>query len=482
MVVVTQTSSALQAALDMARPEAGDQGAAKVRQYATSTREEACVAIGVQGAAVFCRRDPGHCCGVHASPHTPLPQACLLRPSALPAAQALILALPDELLGTILRRAWADRPPRAAADEVRCAVCLATVCRRWRELLRTPPLPLALDFSAARLSGAQRRWLLAPAQAGRVRAVSFDAKDALWKQRGLKNILALHGSTLLQLSGVPLALVASVSQEEQPNLDLSGLRLSKLGISCCGINELLDVNPEWPYNEGQERLWLWPARLPGALEDLELLGLDNDWLGALAWAPGVGSGSAGRLPRLQTLRVTAGEYSGLRPDSAPLLRGFPGLPAIELDSSGRLVSVAGNLFEQVGSARIVADGCVHLWADQEDAATFVDRLCSAGLQAAELCAEHIGVMRRSPEEDIVREVVRELLSRYGEQFAVEVDVAEMRIEDAEHEGQVIPVLERLAWRRWPAPGAPGLPAARAAHARARAWAAEAEPCYWMCVG
>jgi len=40
-----------------------------------------------------------------------------------------------------------------------------------RAVLRAWPLPLALDFSAARLSAAQRRWLLDPAQAGRVEVV-----------------------------------------------------------------------------------------------------------------------------------------------------------------------------------------------------------------------------------------------------------------------------------------------------------------------
>ncbi len=35
-----------------------------------------------------------------------------------------------------------------AAEEVRAAVGLASVCRRTRELLRKTPLPLALDFSA----------------------------------------------------------------------------------------------------------------------------------------------------------------------------------------------------------------------------------------------------------------------------------------------------------------------------------------------
>ncbi len=83
----------------------------------------------------------------------------------------LLITLPDKLLGRILRRAWADKRPRPAADEVRAAASLACVCRRMRAVLRAWPLPLALDFSAARLSAAQRRWLLDPAQAGRVEVV-----------------------------------------------------------------------------------------------------------------------------------------------------------------------------------------------------------------------------------------------------------------------------------------------------------------------
>ncbi len=99
---------------------------------------------------------------------SPLPRACVPRSGALLAAQASLIALPNELLGGILRRAWAVRPPRPAAEEVRAAAGLALVCRRVRALLRARPLPLALDLSAARLSAAQRRWLLDRAQAGRV--------------------------------------------------------------------------------------------------------------------------------------------------------------------------------------------------------------------------------------------------------------------------------------------------------------------------
>jgi len=65
------------------------------------------------------------------------------------------------------------------------------------------------------------------------------------------------------------------------------------------------------------------------------------------------------------------------------------------------------------------------------------------------------------------EVVRGMLDRHGECFAVEVGIFDKAEEPWRKNS-----LQRLAWRRWPALGAPDLPAARAAHERIRAWAAE----------
>ncbi len=104
---------------------------------------------------------------------------CLIQGAPL-AAQASLTALPGELLVGILRRAWADRPLHFAAEEVRAAAGLASVCRRMRALLRVPPLPLALDFSAKPVSDAQRRWLLDPAQAGRLEAASSHSINPIW--------------------------------------------------------------------------------------------------------------------------------------------------------------------------------------------------------------------------------------------------------------------------------------------------------------
>ena len=404
------------------------------------------------------------------------------RSGALPAAQASFIALPDELLGGVLRRAWADRPRRPAAEEVRAAADLALVCRRVRELLRTLPLPLDLDFSAAPLSAAQRCWLLEPAQAGRVEAakfyVAFEADEvALWEQPVLKNFLALHGGTLLRLSGVPLRLVACVSQEDRPAVDLSGLRLTALGVDCCDVIGLLHMDD----NAGAKCLWLWPERLPGALEELHLLGLDGNWPGFLAWAPQPTPGLAGRLPRLHTLRVTSVEADLPLGDDdtretqlyiyeTPLLESSSGLR--ELKVGGADIDIYDDLFGQVRSLRIVAVGCVRLWNDQDDVATFVDRLCPAGLQAAELCAaDNIDVL--PSEGPSLYSVVREMTSRYGGRFAVEVGVIREPHDEGEKCWKNMTTLRCLAWRRWPAPGASGLQTARAANERARAWAAAA---------
>ena len=384
------------------------------------------------------------------------------RSGSLLAAQVSLITLPDELLGSILRRAWADRPLRPAADEVCRAAGLACVCRRVRALLRERPLPLALDFSAARTSEAQRRWLLKPAQAGRVEAASFDSKDVLWEQPVLDDFLARHGGTLLRLSGVPLHLVARASQAARSDLDLSGLRLSKLGTDCDIVSTLLHLN-------NNACMWLWPVRLPGTLEELHLLGPEGEWLNALAWAPQSSAGLAGRLPRLHTLRVTCvGGGQHLSIDKVPLLEGCPVLLAFDVHTSGADVTVDAKLFGRAGHVHVEAGGRVSVWNSEEDVAVCVDRLCPAGLQAAELCAARpIQLTSTRRFRFSMREVVREMISRCGSRFAIEVGVAVTR---GEGPGDMASLI-RLAWRRWPAPGAPEWPAASGAHERARAWAA-----------
>jgi len=406
-----------------------------------------------------------------------------------PAAQATLLALPDELLGRILQCAWAETPwSDDAAEEVRCAADLASVCRRMRELLRAHPLPLALDFRAEPLSAAQRSWLLEPAQAGRVEAADiyfgFETHtDALWLPPLLPDFVAQHSGTLLRLSGVPLQLVAPVSPGARSALaDLSGLRLTKLGLNCCDLlHYLLRMDAPPP-------VCVRPECLPGALEELELLGLHGRLLGwGLAWAPPQsGVGLAGRLLRLHTLRLACVRVmEPLQVAHVALLEGLAVLPAFDLDGSGAMVSVHSDLFEQVRSVRIVAGACVLLGGGQDfyddgsdydsdhdhdgEMTVLVDRLCHAGLQAAELRGADYVAISGSRKRSVTHEVVRNMISRYGDQFAVDVGGLDEPLGvDCGEKGNTI---HRLAWRRWPAPDAPDVPAARAAHECARAWAA-----------
>ena len=221
-------------------------------------------------------------------------------------------------------------------------------------------------------------------------------------------------------------------------------------------------------------MYLWPERLPGALEELHLLSLYDNWLGFLAWAPrpcqDSGSGLAGRLPRLHTLRVmrlrrTAAPSFSIK--RVPLLDGFPVLPTFEVDAggSGTDIYADAHLFGRVRYVCIVAGGFLSL-SNYGKGATFMDCLCPAGLQAAELCAGNLCSLP-SAKDRFEDDVVRELISRFGDRYAVEVGLHASPGEGYRD------LISRLAWRRWPARGTPDLQAARAAHERARAWAAAA---------
>jgi hypothetical protein len=208
---------------------------------------------------------------------------------------------------------------------------------------------------------------------------------------------------------------------------------------------------------------MWPERLPGTLEELDLFGLGCSGLGFLAWAPE--SSSAGRLPWLQTIRMrTKTDDNDKFVNDVPLLEGLTSLPHLEV--SGMHFRVCSATFDRYRSVRIVARGRVCVYQrTHEDLAAFVDRLCPAGLQAAELCAEQSCIYLSPSKIASTPQVVRAMIDRHGDCFAIEVVILDKGEEPWN-------MLHRLAWRRWPAPGAPGLPAARAAHERARAWASE----------
>ena len=277
---------------------------------------------------------------------------------------------------------------------------------------------------------------------------------------------------LLRLSGMPMRMMACADPELGPPIgDLSGdaPRLTKLGIDCRGIRWLHSDDNGCPLGS-----WMWHELLPGALEELELLGLQKSELVNIKWAAAAGAAVAAGLPRLRTLRVTsskdewAARGEPLRISNVPLLRGFAAPLHLEVRGSGMDVVVYSHLFDQVGSVRIVAGGRISiLWGNQDNVAVFVDCLCPAGLQAAELCAErHIDL---SPCAGPLNwQVVREMMSRCGDRFAFDLWVSDEADDGGDRDKADI---RRLAWRRWPAPDAPDLPAAKAAHEHARQWAA-----------
>jgi len=170
------------------------------------------------------------------------------------------MQLADELILGIFERAWACRGPLKGAEEVRRAADLHNVCRRVRGMLRAHPLPLALDLSAAELSGAQRAWLAAPVRVGRVEAACFHPSERLLWQCG--SFLRQHGGSLQRLAGVPLCLVSAEAEGAAPALDLSGLRLAEAGVACPGRGAAGGPAP---------RVWLAPAVWPASLVRLELV-------------------------------------------------------------------------------------------------------------------------------------------------------------------------------------------------------------------
>lgn len=202
-----------------------------------------------------------------------------LRPDtyAVPALRqaACLATLSADLLRGVFALVWACRPAWPAAQEVRHAVSLFSVCRCVREVLKARPLPLVLDFTASLLSQKQRAWLAAPVCVGYIEGVSFHSGEkGLWRRRQAygrtfySKFLDQHGRSLLRLSGVPLRLLSSLSPWMQPALDLSGLGLTHLGVLCTWGR--LRLGPE-------RRILLGPGFWPQSLVQLRLLEVNGAW-------------------------------------------------------------------------------------------------------------------------------------------------------------------------------------------------------------
>jgi len=232
---------------------------------------------------------------------------------------------------------------------VRHAASLFGVCRRVRDVLRAEPLPLALDFSAAPLSEDQRAWLAAPVRVGRIESAAFftprseasGEEERLWRG-GHEAFLARHGRALLRLSGVPLRLVATFDPSAPPALDLSGLRLTALGLDCTVRRA-----------DRRRELWLAPGFLPHRLVELELRGVGTvgqALLFDMAWAAHPALRPDARPPALQ--RVSVSGRSRMRLDGLALLQGLAAAPALSVDSGRSHLAVHARVLERVRSLHL----------------------------------------------------------------------------------------------------------------------------------
>ena len=397
---------------------------------------------------------------------------------APPLRQAGRLAtLPADLLPRIVAHIWACRPARPAAEEVRHAASLFGVCRRMRDALRAEPLPLALDFSAAPLSEGQRAWLAAPVRLGRIESaacfrpwrIASDEEERLWRG-GHEAFLARHGRSLLRLTGVPLRLVATFDPSAPPALDLSGLRLTTLGVDCAVRRA-----------DRRRELWLAPGFMPQSLAELELRGVGLDGKGVvlgMGWATHPALRPDARVPALQRISVS-GETTNTQLNDLALLQGLAAAPALSVDSGRHHLAVNARLLERVRSLHLRGDPvCLDLEVRRGQYEGLARSMCRPGLQSVTLEAAADAVLfcfqinpyalslgyPDAPDDQphTFCAVLRALLARRAGRFAFEVGPL-----PGERSA-----LRRLAWRAWPPRGSPAWPAAAGAHARAAAWADE----------
>ncbi len=360
---------------------------------------------------------------------------------------------------------------------MRHAASLFGVCRRVRDVLRAEPLPLALDFSAAPLSEDQRAWLAAPVRVGRIESAAFftprseasGEEERLWRG-GHEAFLARHGRALLRLSGVPLRLVATFDPSAPPALDLSGLRLTALGLDCTVRRA-----------DRRRELWLAPGFLPHRLVELELRGVGTvgqALLFDMAWAAHPALRPDARPPALQ--RVSVSGRSRMRLDGLALLQGLAAAPALSVDSGRSHLAVHARVLERVRSLHLRgAPVCLDCPARRGQYERLARSVCPPELQSVTLEAAAkksvlfwfeinpyaLSLGYADFADDLphtFRAVLRALLERRADRFAFEVGV--------------LPgdpsALRRLAWRAWPPQGSPAWTAAAEAHARAAAWADE----------
>ena len=194
--------------------------------------------------------------------------------------------------GKIIPSGSFDVPRQLAmlqAEHLRAAQELALVCRRFRALLRTRPLPLQLSFRAP-LRAPALDALLSPKLSGRIDALhlwGWDAPLSGLEQGQLLGVLQSQAGSLrrLALEGYPAALLGT------PGVDLRCLhQLTKLELSTA------------------KALQLVPATLPQGLVRV-VCTMDNTGMGAwrhITWATDAVSAPPGCLPHLDWMHMRVG--------------------------------------------------------------------------------------------------------------------------------------------------------------------------------
>jgi hypothetical protein len=288
-----------------------------------------------------------------------------------------------------------------------------------------------------------------------------------------RGLFARHGRSLLRLSGVPLRLVSTLDPSAPPALDLSGLRLTTLGLDCTVRKA-----------DRRRDIWLAPGFLPQSLVELELRGVGTvgqALLFDMGWAAHPALRPEARPPALQ--RVSVSGRSRMQLDGLALLQGLATAPALSVESGRSHLAVHARVLERVRSLHLRgAPVCLDCSARRGQAERLARSVCPPGLQSVTLEAvakksvliwfeinPYALSLGYTDAADALphsfRAVLRTLLERRAGRFAFEVGV--------------LPgdrsALQRLAWRAWPPRGSPAWTTAAEAHARAAAWADEPDP-------
>ena len=408
-----------------------------------------------------------------------MPQACSLD------------KLDGYLLGNILHQSWTLRAKqRPASAEVRHALQLQCVCRRFSRLLLEQPLLLELEFSDTLLGERHLQWLASPAWANRVEALTLygwkgqacDGEGRLLEQDlrtgtdpasrelnqsqckrsdallRLLRVLANQQGALQRLHGVPC--MYKWRGKDTPRVDLSMFKLTHAGIACSYSDTHLE-----------------PIELPATLVSLQYsmwknTGQDLSMYGGihspLQYIAGTLLDATRVLPNLSHICFTGGVL-GIDADSLPAT----GVERITIaaeqslyfairDKPGHKGLVHEDLFHKAQAVHVLTGKVTFLACADELEVPYLDALpqffCPDTLNEAVIVTRGAFPVIDRATRGGWRLVVRTLITARARLFAFEVSDAA---------GEM-----RAAWRRWPPQGTPAHEAAARLHAEAVRWAGE----------